>query len=113
MELLRQIKNCHARIPVIFVSKNLTLELTRQALSLDYGADFVLSKPFKTNELQRMVRECLEKGGKNLAFKILHAYKKDNRSPGTIHPKYIHREKRLRAMKEWIEKVTGHGPSAN
>jgi len=63
LELLKHAKSGVRNIPVIYLTAYPSLELSTQALSLDYGADYFLSKPVDLFELKRCILKCVQARG--------------------------------------------------
>jgi len=78
LDLLGKIKQKYAHIPVIMITAFPSWELSNEVLSLDYGADYFLSKPWNDNDLREKVEKCLTIGGKKIASRILNSSQKNS-----------------------------------
>lgn len=104
---LRHVKSAYPQLPVIYLVKEPSLELSRDILSYKGGAEFLLRKPDELNQLGQHVSFLLQNRENNHSPNR-HSTNKEPNKPSAVKNAKLKREQRLWEMVESIRKKPKH-----
>lgn len=103
LKIIGEIKQQYAHIPILVITNQCSRDFAEQALSLEFGVDFILDQPFCMNELDQKIQYCLKHGGYKKALSILASWRKTVKESSDCSDKRRLRELRIQEILDLVE----------